>query len=198
MKFGRRGSQATAHPRWRLEERHRGDRKPSQLNHIIPARFSNWLEGGSLAVCITILVVTASLKLLSISLRPSERLNEPNVIVPFVSEGTVLLAAAVVEYGLAAVLMFRRNRALRFGLLAWFSTVCVLYRYTLAAYGSTAACGCMGVWSPDHTMWTTAISLGALVILAAVGWLGSIALIARRCGWGCLAASPTYEPGQTC
>ena len=131
-----------------------------------------------LIIAVLILVATASIKVISVWKLGGPMvgsLGRSNLVVPWLSEGWVLLVAALGECLLAAATLRLKSAAVRFGTLAWFSVACLLYRSVLHAADGTAACNCAGVWNGSHQPTGDLIGSVLLGLLAAIGWLGLLA-----------------------
>lgn len=137
----------------------------------------------TVAAAAIILAITATAKLVSVWKLGGPRatsLGHASLVVPWLSEGWVLIIAALAEYILVAVVLLSKRASLRFGTLAWFAVVCLLYRYVLHAADGTASCNCAGVWNEGHQRisdFTGGVLLG---LLALIGWVGSLAIAIVR------------------
>jgi hypothetical protein len=137
----------------------------------------------AVAVAALILVVTATAKLVSVwklGGPVAGSLGHPSLFVPWLSEGWVLIIAALAEYILVAVILLSKSASVRFGTLAWFAVVCLLYRYALHATDGTASCNCAGVWNEGHQPISDLIGDVLVGLLASIGWLGSLATAIGR------------------
>ncbi len=154
----------------------------------------------SLILAAIILVATASAKVISVwrlGGPTTGSLGQPNLVVPWLSEGWMLLVAALAECLLAAVILRSRSAALRFGTLAWFSVACLLYRSVLHAADGTAACNCAGVWNGNHQATGDLVAGLLLGVLGAIGWLGLLAtVIASRRARATTDAAGHSETGK--
>lgn len=110
----------------------------------------------ALRAAVAVLITTAVAKLVSVVSRGGPfvgELGRPNLVWDFLSEGSLLLIAAVAECGLAMTLWRLRSRVLSFGLLTWFCAICWLYRATLHAIrpGKAAVVQVFGMRPCSHS-----------------------------------------------
>lgn len=144
----------------------------------------------AVAVAALILMATATAKLVSVwklGGPVAGSLGHPSLVVPWLSEGWVLIIAALAEYILAAVILLSKSMSVRFGTLAWFSVVCLLYRYVLHAADWEAPCNCTGVWNQNHQQTADMVGVVLLCLLTAIGWFGILGVVtahfAPRMNW---------------
>jgi hypothetical protein len=149
----------------------------SRLSHVV---------SGCITLVVFILVATATAKLVSLWKLGgpfSGSLVEKNLVFPFFSEGVVLILASTGEYGLAVLLGFWKNIIGMLWTLAWFVTICILYRYVFYVISTGGYCGWIGVWPNGFQPIADTGGTVSLAILTLIGWGGlAISLV-------CLSAS---------
>jgi len=115
--------------------------------------------------------LTALSKLGSLVLPSAQaRLEDRNLVFPFLSEGEVLLVAAVVEIAVIAVYFRAKNRWVRFGFMAWLSLVFLAYHSTMVMY--RRPCDCAGAVRSDSFLASPGFTLTLLILLMLSAGIG--------------------------
>jgi hypothetical protein len=142
-------------------------------------RFLRALSAAFLYVSMLVLIITALLKLISIAGHASV-LEQPDPLLPFLSNRQLLAIVAIMEIGVASFLAFSRSDSWRKTLaVAWLMTLFLVYRTGHWVLGVPGSCSCLGnaadwLGVPARTL--DRITAGVLVLLLA----GSYSLIAHR------------------
>ena len=90
-----------------------------------------------------LLMVAATAKL--ISAFGSSKILEGTDPVLLISFRYVFILAGAIEVGIGTICLFGRRIWLQLWLLAWFSTICLIYRFYLKIEGYYPACKCLGL-----------------------------------------------------
>jgi hypothetical protein len=115
------------------------------------------------------LVVTGGLKLVS-GLQESRVLGAADPVLPWLTMRQVLFLAAVLELGVATVLLRHRSARWAPELILWLVTLFGAYRLSLWAMGFQGHCSCLGHlldWLPWLKPWSNRLMQSSLLGMAA-------------------------------
>jgi hypothetical protein len=126
------------------------------------------------------LALTGGVKLVSI-MQETRALGAPDPLFSGLTVRQVLLAAAALELGVAAVLFRHRPARWAPGLILWLVAVFGAYRLGLWAMGFQGHCGCLGHLFdrlPGLEVWADRVMLAALFVMG-VGAIGCLCIRSR-------------------
>lgn len=125
-----------------------------------------------------ILLLTACLKYIAVS-SESLSLSQPDPVLPFLSQRQIALMAAVLETGVAFVLLSRRCLGHEIKLILWLVSVFILYRAAAYTAGWRGPCLCLG--PSGGAMFVFSSWTGDWLAKLALLWMlaGSLLLLVR-------------------